>query len=89
MMTFAPSILTLGMDGRIMIHELRTAIIHIMLLSSIMARGERLTSIEVVGGNQLHGEIPIQGSKNAVLPIMVAAILNKGTTVIDNCPKIL
>lgn len=44
--------------------------------------------IIITGGNRLYGELDIQGSKNAVLPIMAAAILNKGMTVIHNCPQI-
>lgn len=36
----------------------------------------------------LFGETTIQGSKNAVLPIIAAAVLNKGQTVIENCPDI-
>ncbi len=30
----------------------------------------------------------IQGSKNAVLPILSAALLNPGTTVLHDCPEI-
>jgi UDP-N-acetylglucosamine 1-carboxyvinyltransferase len=48
-----------------------------------------MSSIAVVGGKQLKGEVRIQGSKNAALPIIAATILNKGTTVLKNCPKIL
>lgn len=44
--------------------------------------------IEVVGGKHLHGEVCIQGSKNAVLPILAASILNKGTTILNHCPRI-
>lgn len=44
--------------------------------------------IEVVGGNHLHGEVEIQGSKNAVLPILAACILNKGVSKINHCPRI-
>lgn len=36
----------------------------------------------------LFGETTIQGSKNAVLPIIAAAVLNKGQTIIENCPDI-
>lgn len=36
----------------------------------------------------LKGEIDIQGSKNAVLPMLAASILNKGHTVIYGCPDI-
>lgn len=42
----------------------------------------------VEGGKRLTGEIDIQGSKNAALPIMAAAMLNKGITVLHNCPLI-
>lgn len=37
----------------------------------------------------LVGELSIQGSKNSVLPIMAASLINKGITMIDNCPDIL
>lgn len=48
-----------------------------------------MSSIKVIGGEQLKGEIKIQGSKNAALPIIAATILNKGITILKNCPKIL
>ncbi|MDF2541802.1 MAG: murA2 [Herbinix sp.] len=48
-----------------------------------------MSNIEVVGGERLKGELKIQGSKNASLPLLAATILNKGTTVLKNCPKIL
>lgn len=47
-----------------------------------------MSVIEVQGLKPLEGEIKIQGSKNAVLPMMAAAILHKGTTVITNVPRI-
>ena len=47
-----------------------------------------MSVIEVQGLTPLEGEIKIQGSKNAVLPMMAAAILHKGTTVIENVPRI-
>lgn len=40
------------------------------------------------GGNRLHGNIKIQGAKNAALPIMAACILCKGDCVLKNCPQI-
>ncbi len=43
----------------------------------------------IEGGYKLNGEIKVQGSKNAVLPVLAAAILNKGKTVLYNCPKIM
>ena len=40
------------------------------------------------GKRELQGEVAVQGSKNAALPIMAAALLHKGSTVLHNCPKI-
>ncbi len=48
-----------------------------------------MSSIAVIGGEQLKGEVKIQGSKNAALPIIAATILNKGITILRNCPKIM
>jgi len=48
-----------------------------------------MSRIEIIGGEQLKGELKIQGSKNAALPIIAATILNKGITILKNCPKIL
>ncbi len=48
-----------------------------------------MSSIVIVGGQRLKGEVKIQGSKNAALPIIAATILNKGITILRNCPKIL
>ena len=31
--------------------------------------------IRLVGGNELRGEIPISGAKNAALPLMIASLL--------------
>lgn len=50
--------------------------------------GESLDSIYIYGGNILRGETRIQGSKNAVLPILAGTLLIKGTCVIKNCPRI-
>lgn len=47
-----------------------------------------MSVIEIQGLRPLEGEIKIQGSKNAVLPMMAAAILHKGRTVIANVPRI-
>ncbi len=47
-----------------------------------------LGSLEITGGVPLHGEICIQGSKNAVLPILAACILGEGVCIIENCPQI-
>ncbi len=42
----------------------------------------------IYGGRRLRGELYIQGSKNAVIPLIAAALLNKDVTIIDNCPQI-
>lgn len=47
-----------------------------------------LNGIKITGGIPLQGEVQIQGSKNAALPMMAAALLNRGTTVLLGCPKI-
>lgn len=47
-----------------------------------------MDSIHIRGGNPLFGDTKIQGSKNAVLPIMAAALLIEGVSIIENCPKI-
>lgn len=47
-----------------------------------------MDSIHIYGGNFLRGETRIQGSKNAVLPILAASLLIKGSCVIKNCPRI-
>ncbi len=41
---------------------------------------------EIEGGKPLSGSVGISGSKNATLPLMAAALLAKGTTIIDNIP---
>ncbi len=48
-----------------------------------------MSSIKVIGSGKLKGETKIQGSKNAALPIIAATVLNKGVTILRNCPRIL
>jgi len=40
------------------------------------------------GGRKLHGEITVQGSKNAALPLIAACLLNKDKSVIHGCPDL-
>ena len=40
----------------------------------------------IIGGEKLKGEVTISGAKNAILPIMTAALLAKGKTVLHNVP---
>lgn len=44
--------------------------------------------LKVEGGRRLYGEVKVQGSKNAVLPILAASILCKDFVRISHCPKI-
>lgn len=47
-----------------------------------------MSTIQIFGSSSLKGEIEIQGSKNAVLPIMAAALLYEGVSIIKNVPRI-
>lgn len=40
------------------------------------------------GGNEISGEIKVQGAKNAVLPILAATVMAEDTSVIKNCPHL-
>ncbi len=40
----------------------------------------------ITGGRKLAGEVHIQGAKNSVLPILAAAVLHKGVSILENCP---
>ena len=40
------------------------------------------------GGRKLKGEVTISGSKNASLPICIAAVLAPGASTITNVPRL-
>jgi len=42
----------------------------------------------IIGGRRLSGEIAVHGSKNAILPILAACVLNAGESRLTNCPNI-
>ena len=44
--------------------------------------------IRIIGGNQLQGEIPISGAKNAALPLMIASLLTKDPLILENVPRL-
>ncbi|MBV9956113.1 MAG: UDP-N-acetylglucosamine 1-carboxyvinyltransferase [Pseudolabrys sp.] len=44
--------------------------------------------IKIVGGQQLHGTIPISGAKNATLPLMIASLLTDETLILENVPRL-
>lgn len=47
-----------------------------------------MTSLKIDGGASLNGDIFIQGSKNAALPILAGTLLNKGQVKLLSCPAI-
>ncbi len=47
-----------------------------------------MDSIEIIGGSKLGGEVEISGAKNAALPIMAAALLAPGRSVIGRVPRL-
>ncbi|MFH1037368.1 MAG: UDP-N-acetylglucosamine 1-carboxyvinyltransferase [PVC group bacterium] len=48
-----------------------------------------MDQIEITGGTKLEGEVAISGAKNAALPIMAAALLAPGRSVIRGVPRLL
>jgi UDP-N-acetylglucosamine 1-carboxyvinyltransferase len=44
--------------------------------------------ISIVGGQPLHGTIPISGAKNATLPLMIASLLTADTLILENVPRL-
>ncbi|QQR35952.1 UDP-N-acetylglucosamine 1-carboxyvinyltransferase [Devosia oryziradicis] len=44
--------------------------------------------IRLIGGNELNGEIPISGAKNAALPLMIASLLTDKPLVLQNVPRL-
>jgi UDP-N-acetylglucosamine 1-carboxyvinyltransferase len=45
-------------------------------------------SFKVNGGKELSGELTMKSSKNATVAILAGSLLNKGTTIIENAPRI-
>ncbi len=47
-----------------------------------------MSRLLICGGKKLNGEVNVQGSKNAALPILAATILNDSKSIIHNCPDL-
>ena len=47
-----------------------------------------MSSFQIEGGRPLFGTVEVQGAKNSVLPILAAALLAPGESVIRNCPAL-
>lgn len=47
-----------------------------------------MDKLVINGGHALHGQVPISGAKNAVLPILAASILADESVILDNIPHL-
>ena len=47
-----------------------------------------MCNIRIEGGRPLSGSVKVQGSKNAVLPILAATVLGEGESVLIDCPDL-
>ncbi|OPB34219.1 UDP-N-acetylglucosamine 1-carboxyvinyltransferase [Bartonella taylorii] len=47
-----------------------------------------MDSIQIIGGKELTGTIPISGAKNAALPLMIASLLTEETLTLENIPHL-
>lgn len=47
-----------------------------------------MDKLVIEGGVELHGDVRIAGAKNAALPLMAAAVLAEGTSVLTNVPAL-
>ena len=47
-----------------------------------------MSCYQINGGAPLRGRLAVQGAKNSVLPILTAALLAPGESVIHNCPDL-
>lgn len=47
-----------------------------------------MEKLMISGGIPLVGELPVQGAKNSSLPLLAAAVLVRGKTVLHNCPDL-
>lgn len=47
-----------------------------------------MDKIRIQGGKKLSGQVEVSGSKNAALPILIAAILGEGTSKFTRVPNL-
>jgi UDP-N-acetylglucosamine 1-carboxyvinyltransferase len=43
---------------------------------------------EIIGGKRLKGEVTVNSSKNAAVALLMASLINRGTTTLKNVPQI-
>ena len=49
---------------------------------------ESRQKLVVSGGRRIEGELAVQGAKNSVLPLLSAAVLAHGESILHNCPQL-
>ncbi len=47
-----------------------------------------METYHIIGGTPLQGEVPVCGAKNAALPLLAAAVLCDGISIIHHCPRL-
>ena len=47
-----------------------------------------MDSFRIIGGRELHGEVSVSGAKNAVLPMLAAAMLTDDPVTLTGCPDL-
>ena len=59
-----------------------------VLQKPLIAVGDQGVNLQIEGGYELRGEITLKTSKNAAVGLLCASLLNRGTTVFKNFPRI-
>lgn len=53
-----------------------------------MKNSQKSLDFQIDGGKKLSGEITVGGAKNSAVALLCASLLNRGTTILKNVPKI-
>jgi len=59
-----------------------------VLQKPLIKVGDQGINLQIEGGHELKGEITLKTSKNAAVGLLCASLLNRGTTVFKNFPRI-
>ncbi len=59
-----------------------------VLNKQLISLSSGAVNLLIEGGNELKGSIEIKSSKNATVALLCASLLNKGTTILKNVPRI-
>jgi UDP-N-acetylglucosamine 1-carboxyvinyltransferase len=79
-----------AVNGQVTRHDLRPDIYPNQSNDALPAApAPTLDKLQIQGGNQLNGIIPISGAKNAALKLMCAALLTEDSLHLDNMPSSL